>query len=112
MRTPNHHPTRTPCWDARERRQPLLQAGAIARTMLVIAAAQRWKVDPSECHAEHGEVLHQASARRVKYGDLAADAARISVPENVPLKQAKDFTLIGTPAKRLDAPAKVNGTAV
>jgi isoquinoline 1-oxidoreductase beta subunit len=80
--------------------------------MLVIAAAQRWKVDPSECHAEHGEVLHQASARRVKYGDLAADAARISVPENVPLKQAKDFTLIGTPAKRLDAPAKVNGTAV
>src|ERR1700704_2247233 len=92
--------------------QPLRQAGAIARTMLVIAAAQRWKVDPSECHAEHGEVLHQASARRVKYGDLAADAARISVPENVPLKQAKDFTLIGTPAKRLDAPAKVNGTAV
>src|SRR5258707_11448647 len=92
--------------------QPLRQAGAIARTMLVIAAAQRWKVDPSEGHAAHGEVLHQASARRVKYGDLAADAARISVPENVPLKQAKDFTLIGTPAKRLDAPAKVNGTAV
>src|SRR4030088_481424 len=91
--------------------QPLRQAGAIARTMLVIAAAQRWKVDPSECHAEHGEVLHQASARRVKYGDLAADAARISVPENVPLKQAKDFTLIGTPAKRLGAPGKVNGEA-
>jgi len=92
--------------------QPLRQAGATARTMLVAAAAKRWNVDPASCRAEHGEVVHQASARRAKYGDLAADAARIPVPETVPLKQPKDFTLIGTPAKRLDAPAKVNGTAV
>src|SRR4029077_1962737 len=92
--------------------QPLRQAGATARTMLVAAAAKRWNVDPASCRAEHGEVLHQASGRRVKYGDLAADAARMTVPETVPLKQPKDFTLIGTPAKRLDAPAKVNGTAV
>jgi isoquinoline 1-oxidoreductase beta subunit len=92
--------------------QPLRQAGATARTMLVAAAAKRWNVDPASCRAEHGEVLHQASARRVTYGDLAADAARMTVPETVPLKQPKDFRLIGTPAKRLDAPAKVNGTAV
>src|SRR5207248_11270380 len=52
------------------------------------------------------------TARRIKYGDLAADAARLPVPESVVLKQPKDFTLIGTPAKRLDTPAKVNGTAV
>jgi isoquinoline 1-oxidoreductase beta subunit len=92
--------------------QPLRQAGATARTMLVAAAAKRWNVDPASCRAAHGEVLHHASARRVKYGDLAADAARMTVPETVPLKQPKDFTLIGTPAKRLDAPAKVNGTAI
>src|ERR1700726_1190895 len=92
--------------------QPLRQAGATARTMLVAAAAKRWNVDPASCRAEHGEVLHQASARRAKYGDLAADAAGMTVPETVPLKQPKDFTLIGTPAKRLDAPAKVNGTAI
>jgi isoquinoline 1-oxidoreductase subunit beta len=92
--------------------QPLRQAGATARVMLIAAAAKRWNVDPASCHAERGEVIHQASGRRSKYGDLAADAVRIPVPENVPLKQSKDFTLIGTPAKRLDAPAKVNGTAV
>src|SRR6202035_2139488 len=92
--------------------QPLRHAGATARTMLVAAAAKRWNVDPASCRAEHGEVFHPASARRVKYGDLATDAARMTVPETVPLKQPKDFRLIGTPAKRLDSPAKVNGTAV
>jgi isoquinoline 1-oxidoreductase beta subunit len=88
------------------------QAGATARTMLVAAAAKRWNVDPASCRAERGEVAHQASARRATYGDLAGDAARVSVPEKVALKQPKDFKLIGTPAKRLDAPAKVNGKAV
>jgi isoquinoline 1-oxidoreductase beta subunit len=92
--------------------QPLRQAGAIARTMLVSAAAKRWKVDPVSCRAQAGEVLHAPTRRRLKYGALAADAARLPVPENVALKQSADFKLIGTPAKRLDAPAKVNGTAV
>ncbi len=92
--------------------QPLRQAGAAARTMLVAAAAKRWNVDPSSCGAQSGEVLHAATGRRIKYGDLAADAARMPVPESVVLKQPKDFKLIGTPAKRLDTPAKVNGTAV
>jgi isoquinoline 1-oxidoreductase beta subunit len=92
--------------------KPLREAGATARTMLVAAAAKRWNVDPSACRAEKGEVVHAASGRRVKYGALAADAARMTVPANVTLKERKDFTLIGTPAKRLDTPAKVNGTAV
>src|ERR1700730_16223604 len=122
MRRPTKSSTATPCWEECRRTgnsnairaawQPLREAGAVARTMLVAAAAKRWNVDPASCHAEHGEGIRQASGRRSKYVDLAADAVRIPVPENVPLKQSKDFTLIGTPAKRLDTPAKVNGTAV
>jgi isoquinoline 1-oxidoreductase subunit beta len=92
--------------------QPLRQAGAIARTMLVAAAAQRWNVDPASCRAQSGEVLHAPTGRSIKYGELAADAALMPVPESVALKRPENFTLIGTSAKRLDAPAKVNGTAV
>jgi isoquinoline 1-oxidoreductase subunit beta len=92
--------------------QPLRQAGAVARTMLVSAAAKRWDVDPASCRAQRGEVFHPPTRRSIKYGALAADAARVPVPETVALKGPKDFKLIGTPAKRLDAPAKVNGTAV
>ena len=92
--------------------QPLRQAGAVARALLVAAAAKRWNVEPAACRAEKGEVVHPPTGRRLKYGAVAADAARLPVPKNVPLKDPKDFKLIGTPAKRLDAPAKVNGTAV
>jgi len=52
--------------------QPLRQAGATARTMLIAAAAQRWNVDPVSCRAQSGEVLHVPTTRRVKYGELAA----------------------------------------
>jgi len=94
--------------------QPLRQAGATARTMLVSAAAKRWNVDAASCRAEKGEVIHVASGRRLKYGALVADAAKLPLPapESVTLKRVGDFKLIGTPAKRLDTPAKVNGTAV
>jgi isoquinoline 1-oxidoreductase subunit beta len=92
--------------------QPLRQAGATARAMLVSAAAKRWNVDPVSCRAQSGEVLHAATGRRVKYGELAAEAARVPVPEKVALKRPQDFKLIGTPARRLDTPAKVNGTAI
>ena len=91
---------------------PMRQAGAIARTMLVAAAAKRWNVDPTGCHAERGEVIHALTGRRMGYGELAADAGRMPVPASVELKPPQDFKLIGAPAKRLDAPAKVNGTAV
>jgi CO/xanthine dehydrogenase Mo-binding subunit len=92
--------------------QPLRQAGATARTMLVAAAAKRWNVDLASCHAQSGEVLHTVTGRRVKYGALAAEAARLPVPDKVALKRPQDFKLIGTPAKRLDTPGKVNGTSV
>src|SRR5262245_21488688 len=92
--------------------QPLRQAGAAARTMLVAAAAKRWNVDPASCRAQRGEVLHPPTGRRASYRELAADAARMPVPDKVALKEPKDFKLIGTPAKRLDLATKINGTAV
>src|SRR5215469_1297562 len=92
--------------------QPLRQAGAAARTMLIAAAAKQWNVDPASCRAQRGEVRHEPTGRSARYGDLAADAARLPVPANVALKRPQDFKLIGTPAKRLDTPMKVNGTAV
>jgi isoquinoline 1-oxidoreductase subunit beta len=92
--------------------QPLRQAGAAARTMLVAAAAKKWNVDPASCRAQSGEVLHPPTGRSIKYGALASDAAAMPVPEKIALKRPQDFKLIGTPAKRLDTPAKVNGTAV
>lgn len=90
---------------------PLRQAGATARTLLVNAAAQQWKVDPASCHAERGAVIHQASGRRLKYGALADAAAKLPLPQNVALKDPKDFKLIGTPQQRLDTPDKLNGKA-
>ena len=92
--------------------KPLRQAGAVARTLLVAAAARRWNVDLASCRAEMGEVIHPATGRKLKYGAVAADAAKLPVPKKVALKDPKDFKLIGTPAKRLDAPSKVDGTAM
>ncbi|MFN5486291.1 MAG: molybdopterin cofactor-binding domain-containing protein [Bradyrhizobium sp.] len=92
--------------------QPMRKAGATAKAMLVAAAAKRWNVEPATCRAENGEVHHAASGRKLGYGELAADAAQMPVPENVTLKSPAEFKLIGTAAKRLDTPSKVNGTAV
>ena len=91
---------------------PLRQAGAVARTMLVAAAAKRWGIDPTGCRAQSGEVIHVATGRRLRYGAIAEEAVRMPVPDDVSLKSPRSFRLIGTPAKRLDAPAKVNGTAL
>jgi isoquinoline 1-oxidoreductase beta subunit len=92
--------------------QPLRQAGATAKTMLVAAAAKKWNVDPASCRAQNAEILHDATGRKIGYGAVAADAARMPVPDKVALKPPQDFRLIGRPLKRLDTPAKVNGTAV
>jgi CO/xanthine dehydrogenase Mo-binding subunit len=91
--------------------EPLRRAGATARTMLVAAAAATWKVDPASCRAQKGVVTHSPTGRKLTYGALAEKAARLPVPAQVALKDPKDFKLIGTSAKRLDTPAKVNGTA-
>jgi len=91
--------------------QPLRRAGATARTMLVAAAARSWGVDPGSCRAEKGVVTHVPTGRTLAYGALADKAAKLPVPQQVTLKDPKDFRLIGTPAKRLDTPDKVNGKA-
>ncbi len=90
---------------------PLRQAGATARVMLVTAAAQRWKVDPSTCRAQNGAVVHAPSGRKLGYGQLVDAAAKLPVPEKVALKEPAEFRLIGTPHRRLDAAGKVNGSA-
>lgn len=85
--------------------------GAMARIMLVAAAAQSWGVDAQTCRAEKGFVIHTASRRRASYGSLAEAAARIAAPTDIPLKDPKDFTLVGKPVHRLDTPSKTNGSA-
>lgn len=92
--------------------KPLREAGATARIMLIAAAAKRWSVDVASCRAEDGEVIHTPSGRHLRYGELAAEAAQMPVPMDVALKRPQEFKLIGTPAKRLDAAGKVNGTVV
>jgi isoquinoline 1-oxidoreductase subunit beta len=90
--------------------EPLRRAGATARVMLIQAAATQWNVDPASCHAEKGEVI-SPTGQRLNYGALVDAAAKLPVPDKVALKDPKDFTLIGTPAKRLDTPEKVTGKA-
>jgi len=92
---------------------PLRQAGAVGRTLLIAAAAKRWGVDPSTCAARHGVVSDSTRTRHVGYGELVDAVAVLPVPapDSIVLKDPKNFTLIGTPAKRLDAPDKVNGRA-
>ncbi len=92
--------------------KPLREAGAVARVLLVSAAAKEWGVSADSCKAENGEVLHPDSGRKLGYGALVDAAATFAVPENVPLKDPKNFKLIGTPAKRTDTPDKVVGKAV
>ncbi|HEX4133218.1 MAG TPA: xanthine dehydrogenase family protein molybdopterin-binding subunit [Bryobacteraceae bacterium] len=93
---------------------PLRKAGATAREMLVLAAAQTWGVDKSKCRAESGFVVNtstNAGLNQVKlsYGKLADAAAKLPVPTNVALKDPKQFKLIGKSIKRLDTPNKVTG---
>jgi isoquinoline 1-oxidoreductase subunit beta len=89
----------------------LRKAGATGRVMLIAAAAKNWNVDPQSLHAEKSFVIHGASGRRASFGSLADQAATLEAPKDVPLKDPKDFKLIGKPTRRLDTPAKVNGTA-
>ncbi|MBT2793680.1 xanthine dehydrogenase family protein molybdopterin-binding subunit [Paraburkholderia strydomiana] len=92
--------------------EPMRKAGATARMLLIGAAAQQWQVDAASCHAKSGQVIHAASNRSIGYGQLVDAAAKLPVPQNVPLKDPKDFKIIGTAVKRLDSPEKVDGTAM
>jgi isoquinoline 1-oxidoreductase beta subunit len=90
----------------------LRTAGAAARAMLVTAAAQTWSVDASSCRTEKSVVVHDASGRRAKYGELVEKASLLAPPAEPSLKDPKDFRLLGKPTKRLDTPDKTNGKAI
>ena len=90
--------------------EKLRTGGAQVREMLISAAAAQWNVDRSTLRAEKGMVLG-ANGKKATYGSLAADAAKLPVPEKVALKDPKDFKIVGKRTLRLDSPAKVNGTA-
>ena len=90
---------------------PMRKAGAAAREMLISAAALAWGVPRSACKAENGAVLRTGADARLTYGALANRAAGLPIPSDPPLKQAKDYKLIGRALMRLDTQCKVNGTA-
>ena len=85
--------------------RPLSPGGAMARDMLVRAAAAEWQVAPSECRTENGAVVAREQA--LSYGALATKAQKLSPPGEVTLKASKDWKIIGKPTKRLDSPEKV-----
>ena len=91
--------------------EPMRQAGAAARTVLIQAAAEQWKLDPAGCFAERGQVIHKATGRRLSYGKLVSRASQLPLPAKVSLKPVNEFKLIGKPVKRLDAKGKTDGTA-
>ncbi|GIW53087.1 MAG: isoquinoline 1-oxidoreductase subunit beta [Gemmatimonadales bacterium] len=96
--TPNH-------WE------PMRRAGAVGRAMLIAAAAKTWNVPESECRTEAGTVIHRPSGRRLSYGELASRAATLPVPDpaSVPLKDPKDFKIVGKPLPGVDVRAIVTG---
>ncbi len=89
--------------------EPMRRAGATARAMLVSAAAQSWNVPAGECRTERGMVTH-AGGRTMSYGQLASAAARQTMPTDVPLKDPKDFKILGRETPRLDTPMKIDGS--
>ncbi len=91
--------------------ETLRKMGATAREMLREAASRRWTVGIDECQASAGEIVHSPSGKRLTYGELVEEAARLSPPPHVQLKAPKDFKVIGRSAARRDIPSKTNGSA-
>ncbi len=87
-------------------------AGASARYLLVAAAAARWNVDPSTCTTENGFVIHSATQKKTGYGELAEEASKLVLPANVPLKNRKDFRIIGTGVRNLENKKIVTGQGI
>jgi isoquinoline 1-oxidoreductase subunit beta len=87
------------------------KTGAAAKEMLIIAAAGRWQILPSQCYAKDAKVYNRTNSNSLTYGELVGDARKIPAPENPSLKDPKDFTIIGKSFPRQDIPSKVNGTA-
>lgn len=87
----------------------LRTAGATARLMLITAAAKKWNADPSECTTETGFVIHAKSGNKLSYGELAEEASKLPVPTDVPLKNRKDFKIIGKAFKNVENKKIITG---
>jgi isoquinoline 1-oxidoreductase beta subunit len=88
------------------------KGGAAARMMLIEAAANQWKVPVQECTAANGVITHKGSNRSTTFGKVAEAAGKIEPPKEIPLKDPKDWKIIGKGVKRLDTPDKVTGKAI
>src|SRR5215467_5154628 len=88
------------------------KGGAVAREMLIQAAANQWKVPAAECKAEAGIITHTPTGRRTSYGKVANAAAQLEPPKDVKLKDPKDWKIIGKPLARLDTADKLTGKQV
>ena len=96
----------------RASQQYVREGGAAARMMLVQAAANRWNVPASECSASQGVITHKPSRKSVSYGKVAAEAAKLDIPDDISLKDVKQWKIAGKPLKRLDTREKLNGELV
>jgi len=96
----------------RESNDYVRKGGAAARMMLVAAAAAQWQCAAADCAVSKGEVLHQATGRRLSYGKLADAAARLPAPTDITLKDPREWTLAGKPMKRLDTRGKLDGSQI
>lgn len=119
--SPNEHIRRNRVWGSmstggsmgvRSSQDYVRRAGAGARALLVAAAAARWQVPAAECAADKGIVTHKPSGRTLRYGELAAAAAKLTPPRDVNLREPKDWKIAGKPLHRLDIPDKVLGRPV
>jgi isoquinoline 1-oxidoreductase subunit beta len=119
--SPNEHIRRNRIWGSmstggsqgiRGSQDYVRKAGASAREMLVAAAAQKWKVPATECSADKGVVMHTPSGRKLRYGEVAAAAAKLEPPKDVTLRDPAKWKIAGQPMHRLDIPDKVRGLPV
>jgi isoquinoline 1-oxidoreductase beta subunit len=88
------------------------KTGAAAREMLITAAARRWRVDPTQCTTANGFIVHRSSNRRMSFGAVAQQASRLEVPQQPKLRPEHELTLVGRSVPRIDAPEKVDGSAI
>lgn len=119
--SPNEHIRRKRIWGSmstggsqgvRGSQDYVRKAGATARVMLINAAAARWKVPAAECTVERGVITHAPSKRSLRYGEVAAEAAKLKPPQDVALRDPKDWKIAGKAMHRFDIPDKVMGKPV
>ena len=119
--SPNEHIRRNRIWGSmstggsmgvRSSQDYVRKAGASAREMLIMAAAAQWQVPTSQCTVESGVITHEPTKRNLRYGQVAADAAKLTPPKDVKLRDPKDWKIAGKPMHRLDIPDKVLGKPV